>query len=508
MHRLLKRQLKKIHYSGGDLSKEDFEAFLNLVDQAYRDDDEDREFLEHTLEVSSKEMHDLYDQLEKKSQSKLAQSEARFRALAKHDTLTGISNRFALEEELKRLVASSKRTDANFALLFLDLDHFKNINDTFGHDFGDKLLKEVVSRVSPKLRKEDIFARLGGDEFVIVLTNIKESKLSVIIEKIISLFREPWEIDEHFISVSTSMGVVLYPKDGNDTFELLKNADIAMYRAKELGRDKFSFFTEELNAKVRHEIQLEEDMNHALQRSEFELYFQPKVKVATYEMIGAEALIRWNHPKEGFLTPAAFIGLAEDNGFIVKIGEWVLQEANRAIREFNKVDNAKQMHLSVNVSLKQLQTSEFYDVVKKALVGINPNQLILEITEHVMAVDIEFTLEMLQQIQSLGVRICMDDFGTGYSSLSYLREFPINTIKIDKTFVDVIPKEGQERKILIDTIIAMANTLDKFVIAEGVEEEYQLEYLKQRGCQYFQGYLYSKPIEESAYLQLLQKRLS
>ena len=208
------------------------------------------------------------------------------------------------------------------------------------------------------------------------------------------------------------------------------------------------------------------------------------------------------------MPPAAFIGLAEDNGFIVKIGEWVLQEANRAIREFNKVDNAKQMHLSVNVSLKQLQTSEFYDVVKKALVGIDPKQLILEITEHVMAVDVEFTLQMLQKIQSLGVRICMDDFGTGYSSLSYLREFPINTIKIDKTFVDVIPKEGQERRILIDTIIAMANTLDKFVIAEGVEEEYQLEYLKQRGCQYFQGYLYSKPIEESAYLQLLQKRLS
>jgi len=507
MHRLLKRQLKKIGYQSGKISKEKFYEFLEMVERAYKDSDEDREFLEHTLEVSSKEMHELYSELEERSKTKLAQSEARFRVLANHDTLTGISNRFALEEELKRLIASSQRTNSSFALLFLDLDHFKNINDTFGHNFGDKLLQEVVVRVRPKLREEDIFARLGGDEFVIVLTNIQEKKLSLIIEKIISLFREPWIIEDHLINVSTSIGVALFPKDGNSTFELLKNADIAMYRAKELGRDKFSFFTEELNEKVRYEIQLEEDMNRALQRDEFELYFQPKVEIQSYQMIGAEALIRWNHPKEGFLTPEAFIGLADNNGFIVKLGAWVLQEANRVIKEFNKIDKKHKMHLSVNVSLKQLQTAEFYNLVKRALHGIEAKQLVLEITESVIAQDMEFTLQMLQKIQDLGVRICMDDFGTGYSSLSYLREFPVNTIKIDKSFVDVIPKDEKEDKILIDTIIAMAETLDKFVIAEGVEYEYQLRYLAKKGCKYFQGYLYSKPLQKEYYLQFLQKEL-
>jgi len=505
MHRLLKRQLKKIGYIDGDISQEKFQEFLEMVDRAYQDDDEDREFLEHTLEVSSKEMHELYDELEQKSKTKLAQSEARFRALAKHDTLTGISNRFSLEEELKRLISSSKRHRKPFALLFLDLDHFKNINDSFGHDFGDKLLKEVVIRVLPKLRKEDIFARLGGDEFVIVLSDIDESKLSSIIEKIITLFRDPWEIDEHFIRVSTSIGVVLYPKDGEDTFELLKNADIAMYRAKELGRDKFSFFTEELNEKIMYEIELEEDMLHGIANGEFKVYFQPKVDIQSQNLIGSEALLRWEHPRYGFLTPDHFIALAEDNGYILKLGEWVLAEANRVIRKSNAYTKERSLHLSVNVSVKQLQMSEFYEVVKRATQGINKGQLALEITETVMAEDVDFMLQMLNRIKDLGVKICMDDFGTGYSSLASLSKFPIDAIKIDKGFVDQIQKKNSTEGILIDTIIAMAKTLDKCVIAEGVEKEYQRAYLQEHGCKFFQGYLFSEPIKEDEYIKLLQQ---
>ena len=507
MHRLLKRQLKKIGYTSGDVSEKEFQKFLEIVDRAYKDSDDDREFLEHTLEVSSKEMHELYAELEQKSKTKLAQSEARFRALAKHDTLTGISNRFSLEEELKRLIASSKRTKEQFALLFLDLDKFKYINDSFGHDFGDKLLKEVVTRVAPKLRKEDIFARLGGDEFVIVLTHIDESKLSIVLEKIISLFRQEWNIDEHIINVSTSIGVVLYPKDGRSEVELLKNADIAMYRAKELGRDKFSFFTEELNERIMYEIQLEEDMFHALENNEFELYYQPKVEISSGKVIGAEALIRWNHPRFGFLSPVDFIQLAEDNGYIIKIGEWVLQEANQAIRRFNKIDKKKELHVSVNVSLRQLQLSEFYDTITKSLEDIEPKQLILEVTESVMADDIEFALHMLQKIQKLGVKISMDDFGTGYSSLSYLTKLPIDTIKIDKSFVDQIPKENMTGKTLIDTIVAMVETLDKCIIAEGVEHDYQRKYLAQKGCRYYQGYLFSKPVKEEEYHTLVKEAL-
>ncbi|MEN4052474.1 MULTISPECIES: EAL domain-containing protein [Sulfurimonas] len=505
MHRLLRRQLKKINYTKGDVLEKDFKIFLDLVEKAYRDDDEDREFLEHTLEVSSKEMHDLYEELEKKSRSKLAQSEARFRALAKHDTLTGISNRFSLEEELSRLISTSRRTKTQFALLFLDLDHFKNINDSLGHDFGDKLLKEVVNRVAPKLRKEDIFARLGGDEFVIVLTNIDETKLSIILEKIISLFRKHWEVDGHVLNISTSIGVVLYPKDGNEASELLKNADIAMYRAKELGRDKFSFFTQELNERIAYEIQLEEDMFHALKRAEFELHFQPKIEALSGKIVGAEALIRWNHPKFGFLLPHQFIELAEDHGYIIKIGEWVLSEANRVIKSINALNLSNEMHIAVNVSLKQLQVSEFYNIVQRALVGIKPSQLIIEITESVMAEDIDFALHLLQKIQKLGVKISMDDFGTGYSSLAYLTKLPIDSIKIDKSFVDEIPKDESNKKILIDTIIAMANTLDKCVIAEGVEHPYQRKYLQKKGCNYFQGYLFSKPIDEQNYMELLMK---
>jgi diguanylate cyclase (GGDEF)-like protein len=507
MHRLLKRQLKKLGYKGGPLSEEELNRFIAMVDQAYRDDDEDREFLEHTLDVSSKEMHDLYVALEEKSQTKLAQSEARYKALARHDSLTGIANRYALEEELKRLISSSKRQHKSFALLFMDLDHFKNINDTLGHDIGDLLLKEVVKRILPQLRSEDIMARLGGDEFVIVLTDINEDKLVVVIEKILSLFRKPWKIEGHTLNVSTSIGVVLYPKDAQDVGELLKNADIAMYRAKEMGRDNFSFFTKELNARVMYEMRLEEDMHKALQNREFELFFQPKLSIVDGTLIGAEALIRWRHPELGLLSPMEFIPLAETNGFISKIGEWVLQEGVAAINTFNTVDTEQRLHLSLNVSSKQFVCSNLYEIINHALSNLSePKQLILEITESLMLEDIDFVLFTLQRIHSLGVLLSMDDFGMGYSSLSYLTKLPIDSIKIDKIFVDQIRKNSDEKN-LIDTIIAMANTLQKCVIAEGVEEKYQLDYLRERGCKYYQGYYYSKPVPRAQYMEILQKEL-
>jgi diguanylate cyclase (GGDEF)-like protein len=507
MHRLLKRQLKKIGYSGGNISKEQFEKFLQMVQRAYEDDDEDRNFLEHTLEVNSQEMQDLYVELESKSKSKLAQSEARFRALAKHDSLTGIANRLSLEEELKRLIVSSKRNKSTFALLFLDLDHFKNINDTYGHDFGDKLLKEVVDRVSPELRKKDIFARLGGDEFVIVLRDINEAHLSTIIEKIIALFRQNWTIDEHVINVSTSIGVVLYPKDGENEIDLLKHADIAMYRAKELGRDKFSFFTEALNKQVLQEIELEEDMHRALQRGEFELYYQPKLMISTGEIIGSEALIRWNHPTKGILNPKLFIPLAEENGMILKIGKWVVEEALRALERFNEIDKDQKLHISVNVSPKQLQITGFVEELQRALKGRNANQLVVEVTETIMAEDLDLTFSVLQKIRELGCQISMDDFGTGYSSLAYLDKLPIDTIKIDKMFVDQIPQDKTSKKILLNTIIAMAETLEKGIIAEGVEKQYQLDYLAKKGCDFYQGFIFSRAVPQEEYYALLQKHL-
>jgi len=504
MHRLLKMQLKKIGYSDKTaLTLEQTRKLIELVDRAYREGDEDREFLEHTLEVSSREMHELYEELEKKSASKLAQSEARFRALAQHDTLTGISNRFALENELHRLISRYRRKGKKFALLFLDLDHFKKINDSYGHDFGDKLLQEVVARISPKLRAEDIFARIAGDEFVIVFTDIHEESLSVMIEKILTLFREPWHIENHRLRISTSIGVALFPKDGSDEVELMKNADIAMYKAKEMGRDKFSFFTDELNAKVMLNIKLEEDMFDALRNGEFELYYQPKVDIRDNSIIGAEALIRWNHPEYGVLTPDKFIHLAEGNGFIIQLGEWVIREGCRALKRISSKYDIE--HISVNVSLKQLQSSELYDVIASALDCVGKSRLILEITESIMADDVDFAIHMLKKIQKLGVKISMDDFGTGYSSLSYLHKLPIDTIKIDKLFVDEIPEVKKSNRILIDTVIAMAKTLKMSLIAEGVEHEYQKEYLKKRKCYFYQGYLFSKPVPEEEYIRLLEQ---
>jgi len=504
MHRLLKMQLKKIGYANKELTSEQTHKLINLVDRAYIESDEDREFLEHTLEVSSREMHELYEELERKSASKLAQSEARFRALAQHDTLTGISNRFALENELHRLISRYRRKNKKFALLFLDLDHFKKINDSYGHDFGDKLLQEVVARIAPKLRAEDIFARIAGDEFVIVFTDISENSLSVMIEKILIQFRELWSIENHQLRVSTSIGVALFPKDGSDEVELMKNADIAMYKAKEMGRDKFSFFTDELNAKVLLDIQLEEDMFDALDKGEFELHYQPKVDIRDNRIIGAEALIRWNHPEYGLLSPDKFIPLAEGNGFIIKLGEWVIREGCNALKRMNNSEKSITHHISVNVSLKQLQSSELYDVIKSALSKMDHSQLILEITESIMADDVDFAIHMLKKIQKLGVKISMDDFGTGYSSLSYLHKLPIDTIKIDKLFVDEIPRDLSDNKILLDTVIAMAKTLDMCVIAEGVEYGYQRDYLKARECFFYQGYLFSKPIPEDEYISLLK----
>ena len=502
MHRLLKRQLKKLGYSGGDLSEEQFQTFLEMCERAYVDADEDRTFLEHTLEVSSKEMQDLYAELEQKSRTKLAQSEARFRTLAQHDSLTGIANRFSLEERLASLIAYSKRYHQKFALLFLDLDHFKYINDTFGHDFGDKLLKEVVKRISSELRSEDIFARLGGDEFVIVFTNITERSLYKTVEKILLLFREPWRIEDHILNVSTSIGVVFYPKDGKDTQELLKHADIAMYRAKHLGRDNFSFYTKELNEKVMREIELEVDMQQALIRDEFELFYQPKVDGKTNEIIGAEALIRWHHKEFGVLLPDEFIPIAENNGFILKIGEWVIKQACKDIKDFNRF-NKDDLHVSVNVSIKQLQVKTLFELIKRNLQDIDSSQLIVEITETILLKDVDIAVEMLNKIRSLGVKISMDDFGTGYSSLSQLSKLPIDSLKIDKLFVDEIPEDGNSAKILINTIIAMANTLDVCLIAEGVEKEYQAQYLLERGCQYYQGYLFAKPMPKKDYIKLI-----
>lgn len=623
MHTLLKRQLKKVGYSGGALSEDQTKYLLSVVEQGYKDCDDDRALLENTLLISSKEMQGLYKKLKETSESELAKSEEKYRHLienlqydyffytrdtennftylsdsinnilgydkdeflthytiylsndsfkltvaediknlsnksntlpqiigmdhkdgsmhyleitefpvfdnqgnveliegmardvtlqqvakerishlANHDTLTGIPNRLYLDEQLQVLLSYSKRHQNKFAVLFLDLDHFKQINDTLGHDVGDKLLKAVAKRINSNIREEDIFARIGGDEFVIVLTDISEENIVVLIHKIMDVMRQIWKVGTVELNVSSSLGVALYPRDGTTVVELMKNADIAMYHAKELGRNNFTFFTPALNKRVHEEMNLEQDMADALRKNQFELYFQPIVRVDTNTIIGSEALIRWNHPKKGLLYPDKFISLAESTGFILKLGVWIIEEGCRAIARFNAVN--ENMKLTVNVSTRQFQHGDLYNTIKTAIknAGIDANQFCIEITESVMLHHNEKIIKKINDIKSLGVDISMDDFGTGYSSLSYLHYLNIDTIKIDKSFVDEITIENS-RSILIDTIIAMGKSLDKCVIAEGVEYEYQRKYLKEQGCQFYQGYLFSKPMNVSSYCTLL-----
>ena len=503
MHRLLARQLKKAGFTQEELEDTKLAKLLEMVEQAYSESDDDRKFYEHTLSVSSQEMRELYEELERRSLSALAKSEARYKELAYHDSLTGILNRHALEEELEKLLYETKRTGGKFAVLFLDLDRFKNINDSYGHDVGDKLLQAVAGRIAPNLRKEDLFARLGGDEFVIVFTNVySRYALTKMVKKILALFSDAFDVDEHRFFISTSIGVVLYPDDGRTVSDLLKNADIAMYRSKENGRNNFSFFTEELNAEIRFNLELEQRMKQALDAGEFILHFQPQVDMVTKEIIGAEALVRWQHPKFGLLGPERFIPLAESDGFIKSLGRWIIEESCRFIELCNDLFAHETLHVSVNVSLKQLE-EELVSIIERSVRKIKPNQLVIEVTESVMSRDIEHTKGLLEQIRDLGVGISMDDFGTGYSSLSYLKELPIHTLKIDKSFVDDISQKRDTECILINSIIALAKSLHLSVIAEGVEKEQQMEYLLEHGCRYAQGYLFGTPVSKDDYFSLL-----
>lgn len=426
--------------------------------------------------------------------------------LAKHDSLTGIANRMELYTQMEYVIAVAKREHSKFAVLFLDLDHFKNINDTLGHNIGDKLLQEVVKRVQPNIREEDLFARLGGDEFVIVLINVDEDHLGNVLNKIMALLRDEFKINTYKLKISSSVGVALYPEDGEDITTLMKNADIAMYKAKEVGRDNFNFFTEALNVDVQKRVRLEHEMSKALQNSAFVLHYQPKLETKTNKLIGAEALIRWEHCNDGLIFPDQFIELAESTGFIIKLGRWVIEEGCRMIAHLNRLGH-NDLHISLNISTRQIQSDDIYSVIKEAIDAnnIHPAQLALEITESVMFTKTEATVAVLNRLKALGVLICLDDFGTGYSALSYLHQYPIDSVKIDRSFVELIPEDGS-KAVLLDTIIAMGETLDLNIIAEGVEEEYQRNYLIEKECDYYQGFLFSKAVDKESYIRLVKNR--
>lgn len=436
--------------------------------------------------------------------SRLELEQKELYAMARTDALCGLANRNALSEYLKRLIADSSRAKTEFAFLFLDLDHFKTVNDSLGHSIGDALLKEVATVILSILRANDFVARVGGDEFVIVLHQYKSLvEVAEVIERIQKRLNIPWVIQSYPIEITSSIGIALYPKDGEDMISLMQHADIAMYEAKNKGRAQYHYFTEELNVKVQEAIALDKSMREALKANEYELYYQPKTDVNSGEIVGAEALIRWISPSKGVIPPYVFIPLAEENGFIVELGHWVLQEA--LAQQIRWKEKGLDISISVNIATNQLLDPAF----ERKLVNLlqqskaDPAKLDFEITEYLFFEQNKNNFEVLNMIRSFGISISLDDFGTGYSSLSYLKKFPIDNLKIDKSFVD--DYDTFEGAVFLETIIKMGQALQMKIIAEGVEQKEQLEYLRTIGCDLYQGYYCSKPLCEKEFEALYRE---
>ncbi len=423
------------------------------------------------------------------------ETQERLNYLAYYDALTGLPNRSLLLDRLRQAMIESERHDRLAAVLFLDLDRFKLVNDTLGHEAGDVLLKIAASRLSACVRAGDTVARLGGDEFTVVLANVAHvDDTGRVARKILDTFAAPFQIAGQELFVSPSIGITLFPFDDTDAEALLKNADAAMYHAKDSGRNTFQFFTPELNQRTVRRLGLETALRHALERGEFQLHYQPQVDLASGAITGVEALIRWQRPEIGLVSPLEFIPLAEETGLIVPIGDWVLRTACAQSRAWQQA-GLPALRMSVNIAPRQFQQQDLAEVVTRILreTGLDPRWLVLEITEGTIMQDAGAAIETLRTLGALGVGLSLDDFGTGYSSLNYLKRFPLDCLKIDKSFVDDITADPDAAAIA-SAIISMARSLEVQVVAEGVETRAQLEFLRAHGCDAVQGYLFSKPL--------------
>ena len=426
--------------------------------------------------------------------AELRAANERAQHLADHDALTGLPNRRLLEDRLTQALALSYRNRKQTAVMFVDLDRFKTINDSLGHSVGDVLLKEVARRLVKQLREVDTICRTGGDEFVVVLPEIKRAADAAgVAQKIIENLSQPIQVEERELTVTPSIGIAIFPDDGRDAETLIRNADAAMYHAKESGRANCQFFTEQMNLSASRRLALENDLRRALSRGELRVHYQPIVEAMSGKTSGHEALIRWQHPERGLLAPAEFIQVAEDTGLILKIGEWVLLEA---CRWATFIGVERNIPISVNLSARQFNDPKLVQLVAGALksTGLPAHLLILEITESTAMQQTDLTLSTLKKLKELGVSIAIDDFGTGYSSFSYLKLFPVNSLKIDRSFVAEVERDGDHRAI-VAAIIALAQVLGLKVVAEGVETEGQKQFLRGFGCEQVQGYLTGKPMD-------------
>jgi diguanylate cyclase (GGDEF)-like protein len=431
--------------------------------------------------------------------------EMRLEHAAQYDTLTGLPNRVLLHDRLGQVLAFAHRNGRRVAVMLLDLDRFKTINDTLGHDTGDRLLREAARRLTACIREEDTLARWGGDEFIIILPELSESQnAAVVAKKVLQAFVPPFVLGDRELFVTTSIGIALYPDDDQSVEGLIKNADVAMYRAKEQGGSNYQFYTANMNAAAFERLALESSLRKALERGELLLHYQPQVELETGQVIGAEALLRWRHPDLGLVPPAQFIPLAEETGLIVPIGEWVLREACRQNKMWQEA-LARPLRVAVNLSARQFRHQDVLELTARVLneTGLAPSCLELELTESYIMQNPESAIATLRDLKAMGVHLSIDDFGTGYSSLSYLKRFPIDAVKVDRSFVGDVTTDPDDAAIA-SAIIAMAHNLKLKAIAEGVETEEQLAFLKALKCDLLQGYYFSRPVPPDEFARLVE----
>ena len=456
--------------------------------------------------------------------TELKKSQEKLKTLAYYDSLTSLPNRPLFMDRLEQEIKYAQRNRKTIAVFFLDLDEFKKINDTFGHSAGDSLLVSVGNRLKDCLRYSDTigrssgvirrdqastpeqFSRIGGDEFTLIIPNFSDKKfIATVAEKIISLFKQPFQVADREIYISTSIGIALYPDNGDTVETLIKNADTAMYRAKEAGKNTFEYYSSTMNSKAKERIKLESEMRHAIDNQEFLLYYQPQYDIGTGLLVGMEALIRWKSKKMGLVSPGDFIPLAEETGLIVPIGEWVVQSACRQGKIWYDQGH-RNLHLGVNLSPRQFFDPHLVDKIRSALetTQFDPTFLEIEITETAVMQDNDSSVQVLNALKEMGIKISLDDFGTGYSSLAHLKIVAIDTLKIDQTFILNANLEGRDGAI-ISAIIDMGHRLQIKVVAEGVETEESLQYLKKKNCHVAQGYLFSPPLPVDEFQKLLEE---
>jgi diguanylate cyclase (GGDEF)-like protein len=484
----------------------DFNTMLDEIQSRDNELNEHRQKLEERVAQRTRELESANSQLEfSKEQAESVANRMEYHA--HHDALTGLPNRILLNDRITRELAHARRQQTSAALLFLDLDRFKIINDSLGHAVGDQMLRVISRRLNNCVREEDTVARLGGDEFMVLLPRISGSAdAGRIAKKIIGCLVDPISCNGHELHITTSIGISIFPYDGADAETLIKHADISMYRAKELGRNKAVYYTAEMNAGSRKQLAMETSLRRAVEKHQLKLFYQPKIDINKNIIVGVEALLRWEHPTMGFISPLDFIPVAEDSGLIVPIGEWVLKTAFTQMQQWHNA-GFTDLTVAVNLSSAQLSRPGFEDVVKEILSesGLEAGMAELEITENVAMENIDSAITVLERLKYMGISIAMDDFGTGYSSLNYLRRLPIDTVKIDKSFVREIP-DSTEDVTIAQAIIAMARSMKLSLVVEGVENVRQLNFFRQQGVSIVQGYLFSKPVAASEILKMLESQ--